>query len=225
MNDAVVDVKEDRLLTMFTYKNKTYLTKQTFNLTTYQNYVELKSGLALTLDTRADAIPTSIVMKKLAPGSDEPVEVEFEKDVNVYLLTDDIKREINTTYIIELTYEDGVLTSKAATIKPFIYRDEENGLRWEVHIPKEAPTAKMNMDYFGKDNDRSVPAEGLYYVREGNYPFAFCLSGVSIDAFKDNILVRANERRAIDQFFPYFLEWSTSGGKKQKNWYLRPATN
>ena len=223
MNDAVVEVKEDRVLTMFTYNNRTFMTKQTFNLTTYQNYVVLTSGLALTLETRSDAQPTSIVMKKIPAGSTEAVEANFIKDGNVYLLTDDIKGELHTTYILELTYEGGIQDSKAAKIKPFIYRDEDNDKRWEVHIPMEAPTAKMNTSYFGTQDDKSDPENKLYYVRNGNYPFAFYLSGVSIDAFKDNILLRANEKKAIDVFFPEFIEWSTSKGAKNKDWYLHPV--
>lgn len=223
MNDAVVEVKEDRVLTMFTYNNRTFMTKQTFNLTTYQNYVVLTSGLALTLETRSDAQPTSIVMKKIPAGSTEAVEANFIKDGNVYLLTDDIKGELHTTYILELTYEGGIQDSKAAKIKPFIYRDEDNDKRWEVHIPMEAPTAKMNTSYFGTQDDKSDPENKLYYVRNGNYPFAFYLSGVSIDAFKDNILLHANEKKAIDVFFPEFIEWSTSKGAKNKDWYLHPV--
>ena len=223
MNDAVVGVKEDRVLTLFTYKNRTFMTKQIFSLYTDQNFVTKKSGLALTLDTKSDAVPSSITMKKILPGKTEAVEANFVKDGNVYLLTDDIKRELHTTYILELSYESGIQDIKAAKIKPFIYREEEDNKRWEVHIPMEAPTDKMNMTYFGKDSDMSDPENGLYYVGEGSYPFAFYLSGVSIDAFKDNILNRENEKKAIDVFFPGFLEWSTSNGKNNKDWYLHPV--
>ena len=82
----------------------------------------------------------------------------------------------------------------------------------------EAPTEKMNTSYFGMFSDMSEPEQGLYYVGSGNYPFAFYLSGVSIDAFKDNILLRANEQKAIDEFFPKFIEC-----KKCKDWYLHPV--
>lgn len=223
MNDALVEVKEDRVLTMFTIKNKTFLTKQTFNLTTYQNRVTEKSGLALTLETDKEYPPTDIKMKKILRGEEEAVEANFIKDGNVYLLTDDIKDEINTTYILELTYQGGVQDTKSAKIKPFIYRDEENGKRWEVHIPMEAPTAKMNTSYFGTESDRSNPSEKLYFVGEGNYPFAFQLKGVGIDVFENTILLRDNEKKAIDVFFPDFLEWSKSKGENKKDWYLNPV--
>ena len=87
----------------------------------------------------------------------------------------------------------------------------------------EAPTAKMNLSYFGQHDDRSVPNDKLYYVRKGNYPFAFYLKGVNIDAFKDNILMYSNEKKAIDKFFLDFIEWSTSKGTKKKDWYKHPV--
>ena len=223
MNDAVVDVVEDRVLTMFKYKNKTFLTKQIFKFTTDQNYVEKKSGLAVTLESMSDALPTTVEMKKILPGKTEPVQANFTKDGDVYLLTDDIKKELGTTYILELTYEGGIQEdTKAGKVKPFIYRNEEGDKRWEVHIVKEAPTAKMNMSYFGTEDDKSDPSQKKYYVGAGDYPFAFKLAGVGIDAFKDNILKLENERKRIDEFFPKFIGWSTSNGTKNKDWYLHP---
>ncbi len=86
----------------------------------------------------------------------------------------------------------------------------------------EAPTANMNTSYFGKGDDRSNPANGLYFVRQGNYPFGFYLKGADISAFEETILKRENESIPIDQFFPGFLDWSISGGTTNQDWYLRP---
>jgi LruC domain-containing protein len=223
MNDAVVDVKEDRVWSMFKYKNTAFITKQIFKFTTDQNYVTKASGLAVTLETKNDGQPTSIEMKKILPGSEEPVAANFTKDGNVYLLTGDITRELHTTYILELTFEGGITEGNAAKIKPFIYRNVADSKRWEVHIPMEAPTAKMDVSFFGKDSDRSDISQKKYYVGEGDYPFAFRLAGVGIDVFKNTILKRDNESKAIDVFFPEFIEWSTSNGKKKKDWYLHPV--
>ena len=106
--------------------------------------------------------------------------------------------------------------------KPFIYRDEENGKRWEVHIPYEKPTSKMNMDYFGKEDDSSNPSKGEYYVRNGVYPFAFYLSGAKADHFTGTILDSSHENRPISEFYPYFISWSSSKGTKDEDWYLKP---
>ena len=96
-------------------------------------------------------------MKKMAAGSTVAEVASFTKEGNVYYLTDDIKGEIGTTYILELTYGSALSSSsQMASIQPFIYRSKGDK-NWEVHIPMEAPTAKMNKDYFGKDDDCSDP--------------------------------------------------------------------
>ena len=215
LNDAVIDAKHEK-----EFNTKGKIIKETFYLTTYQNYVELTSGLGLTLNTKVN--PQTIVMKKIVNGSTEAETATFRKDGNnVYYLTDDIKKEIGTTYILELTYGTALSSSaQMASIKPFIYRSE--GIQnWEVHIPMEAPTAKMNTSYFGKNDDCSDPSKGLYFVRQGNYPFGFYLKGADIRAFKETILKRENESIPIDEFFPGFLDWSTSGGATNQDWYIK----
>lgn len=215
MNDAVVDFSQ-----VWTWKTPNIATtspkiyKETVNLTTYQNYVTLKSGLAVTINNKVE--PTSVKMKAIK-GADVK-DVTFEKDGDTYLLTEDIMGTIGTQFVIEFEYEDGITEKQKSTVKPFIYRNESVG-RWEVHIPFEAPTSKMITSYFGTGDDLSVPAEGKYYVRDGNYPFAFFLSGVTIEPFKNTILLRANESKPINDLYPKFLKWSTSKGKENKDWY------
>ena len=214
LNDALVNVKHEK-----EFNDKGKIIKETFYLTTYQNYVELTSGLALTLDTKTT--PQSIAMKKIVKGSEVAEDASFTKDGNVYYLTADFKGELSTTYILEITYQNPLGSSAdMASVKPFLYRSEGDK-NWEVHIPMEAPTAKMNTSYFGTEDDCSDSSKGLYFVREGNYPFAFYLSGVNISVFENTILKRENESKRIDELFPDFLEWSTSKGTKNQNWYLR----
>ena len=218
LNDVVVNAKHEK---EFTLKDKEcVITKKIFYLTTYQNYVELTSGLALTLNTKGTL--KSIAMKKIAPESTDIVELSFEKDGDVYYLTNDVKGKIGTTYILELTYETPLSSSgQLASIKPFIYRAEEDNKNWEVHIPMEAPTSKMDFNYFGKYDDCSNPDAGLYFVRSGDYPFAFYLKGANISVFEETILKHENESKPIDVFFPNFIEWSTSGGTKHQDWYIK----
>ena len=215
LNDAVINAKHEK-----EFNNKGKIVKETFFLTTYQNYVELTSGLALTLDTKVT--PKNVAMKKITPESTDAEVTSFTQYGNVYYLTDDIKNEIGTTYVLELTYTNPLESSSLmASIQPFIYRSEGN-LNWEVHIPMEAPTVKMNTGYFGKDDDSSELIHQKYYVRQGDYPFAFYLKNADISVFKETILMRENESIPIDQFFPGFLDWSTSGGTTNQDWYLRP---
>ena len=212
LNDAVVNAKHEK-----EFDTSGKIIKETFYLTTYQNFVELTSGLGLKLNTQVN--PT-IATKKIPNGSTEAEAATFTKEGNVYYLTDDIKAEIGTTYIIELTYGSALSSSQMASIQPFIYRSE-GAQNWEVHIPMEAPTSKMNTSYFGQNDDCSDPSKGLYFVRQGNYPFAFYLKGANIDVFKETILKRENESKPINELFPRFLDWSTSGGTTNQDWYIK----
>ena len=223
MNDVVLEVKDVKEFWKKSNEKNYKIFKQSFEMTTYQNYVTKTSGLAVTLDTKTN--PSSIAMKKVDPKSpNDTVDVTFTKEGNVYFLTEDVKGEINSTYILELTYNNGISDmTKLAAVKPFIFRNEDDNKRWEVHIPFEAPTAKMNTSYFGTKDDRSVPEEGKYFVRDSDYPFAFFLAGVTIDSFKNTILLRKNEKAPISQLYPEFLLWSTSKGEQNPDWYLHPA--
>ena len=214
MNDVMVYLENER---SFSGNN---VSKQVFSLTTYQNYVTLTSGLALKLVTKST--PSSVVMKKKAKGSNTATEVNFVKEGNYYYLTEDITGELGSTYILEVNYSTAVALDKSASVQPFLYREESDGKLWEVHIPGEAPTSKMNTSYFGQGDDSSNPSTGKYFVRSGDYPFAFYMDNARIEYFED-ILKRENESLPIDTFFPDFIGWSTSHGKQNQDWYLHPA--
>lgn len=221
LNDAVVDFSQIWTWNTPDVENvDSKIFRESVNLTTYQNYVTLKSGLAVLIDNKVT--PTSIKMKTIKGADVREVAFETEEEANgkVYLLTEDIKANLGTQYIIEFEYKDGITNKQKSIVKPFIYRNEGGG-RWEVHLPYEAPTSKMITSYFSApgSDDLSDPAKGIYYVREGDYPFAFFLSGVTIDSFKSTLLARENESIRINDLYSGFLEWSVSKGKKQKYWY------
>ena len=223
MNDAVVDFSQ-----VWHWKTQDVnvpqkIYKEVINLTTYQNYVTLKSGLAVTIKNQVK--PSSVKMKTIKGADVKEVTftTETEEDGStVYLLTDDITGTLGTQFVIEFEYSDWIKENqKTKVIKPFIYRTEGDGRRWEVHVPFEAPTSKMNTSYFGTVDDLSVPSEGKYYIGDGKsiYPFAYFLSGVTVEKFKNTILLRENEKTPISTLYPKFLGWSTSKGSKNKDWY------
>lgn len=221
MNDAVLDYKREFYWKTPDMKNVPMkIFKETIKLTTYQNYVTLTSGLAVTINGSS---PNKVTMKTVSGGKTNTA--NFAKEGNTYFLTDDITGTIGTTFVLELQYDNGIADGSQSTIEPFIYRTEEaddkGKSRWEVHLPFYAPTSKMKTSYFGTGDDCSDPSKGLYYVRSGDYPFAFFLSGVTIEPFKSTILLRANEKKPISDLYPKFLEWSTSKGEKNSDWYLK----
>ena len=221
LNDAVIEVTHEKAYSVTTGGTDYKINQEVFSLTTYQNFVTLKSGLALTLETK-EAV-SDIKMKKIAPESNDTVEAAFTVDGKTYLLTEDISAELGTTYILEVNYKRGFTKlTNTAVIKPFLYRPEENNKRWEVHIPFEAPTNRMNTTYFGTEDDKSVPAEGKYFVRYSDFPFAFYLDGVSIASFQNTLLNREYERVMINNLYPTFLRWVRSNGAECADWYLHP---
>ena len=215
LNDCVVGFKHAKKFEKKFDETEFKVIKETFSLTTYQNFVTLKSGLALTLNTQAE--PTSVVMKKVKGGVES--KVNFTKDGDKeYLLTEDITGELGTEYLLELYYEGGISDEQTASVKPFIFRNQDNGKRWEVHIVGEAPTSKMDTSLFGTEDDLSDPAQGKYFVREGNYPFAFYLNNATVSDIA-RILDRANESKSIDQLFSGYMNWVNTGGDADSKWY------
>lgn len=222
MNDIMVDCKHELY-----YNQSGKVLKEAYDLTTYQNVVADITGLALRLKTKVT--PSSIVMKKKSAGSNNATSVTFAKDdqeKNVYYLTDNITREINSTYILELTYSTAQTVSKLAEIEPFIYGTRTNkqgeDTRWEVHLPGYGPTSKMDMSYFRTRDDFSVYHDGGWYKSNCEYPFGFYLDKATIEDFFNTILDPANESKPISEFYPGFIPWSQSKGKTNADWYLHP---
>ena len=147
-------------------------------------------------------------------------------------MTDDITKGENkatgegVTWVFEVTYTKAINKGQT-TIRPFLWRKLENGKQLEVHLPWNEPTKKVDTTLFGTLADRSNPStkrsngQKMYYVGSGEFPFAFYLEGVNIDVFKNTILKAENESKRIDTFFPQFLDWSISEGKRNSDWYLK----
>ena len=221
MNDVVIDEKHE------IYYENGKVKKEIIKLTTYQNYVADQSGLALRLNTKVN--PSSIEMKKIAPGKTDAETITFSldpKENGLYYLTDDIRSDLNSTYIFELTYAKAQELSKLAEIEPFIYgiRENKDGehTRWEVHLPGYGPTEHMDMSYFRTHDDFSVYHPGGWYKSNSDYPFAFYLNSATAEDFFDTILNPANESVPISQFYPGFIPWSKSKGATNADWYLHP---
>ncbi len=222
MNDIMVDCKHEMFF------SDSYVKKEIYNLTTYQNIVADKSGLAVKMTYTKR--PSSIVMKKVKPNSKDTTVVTFPEYYNlkdIYALTEDVKSEINTTYILELTYSDAQPIKNLVEIEPFIYGIRENKdeelTQWEVHLPNKKPTSVMDLSYFCTHQDASNFSKGKFFVSSNEYPFAFYLANAKAENFFNTTLVRANESKSISSFYPKFLNWATSKGAEDADWYLYPA--
>lgn len=196
---------------------------ETFLLKTFPNSTTgLENGLAVTLEGPAATAELSCwTLSPATAHNPNPVfeKAEFRREGDVLLLTDNVKQLAGSTYKITVTHSTPA--NKSSLCKPFIFRNKaQEGKRWELHLPFEAPSAGVDMSYFGQSDDRSVPEKGVYYVRELMYPFAFFLSGATENDLTP-LLDPANEKVAIDVLFPDYKEWALSQGTTNKDWYKK----
>lgn len=196
--------------------------EESFLLTTFANYAGNDNGIAVTLGGAAAS--AELEMNVLVKGETEYRKAEFTRDADVLLLSDNVKTQLGATYKITAKYSSPVDESQAGSVKPFIYRTNRSGVsegnRWEVHLPYEAPTSKIEASFFGQGDDRSIPRKGIYYVRADSYPFAFFLAGANESDIAP-LLDLKNEKTPIDQLYPGYIGWVTSNGKENTDWYKR----
>lgn len=217
MNDVLVKSSYEKTFGEKGVYGESFLYKTFPNSTT-----GLENGLAVTLE--GPAASASIECYVMSPSSalnptPEFEKTEFRREGNVLFLTTNVKQGAGSIYKITANYPSPV--AEGSVCKPFIFRQKDgNDKRWELHLPFEAPTAGVDMSYFGQSDDRSVPEEGVYYVRELKYPFAFFLSGAT-ESDVSPLLDPANEKVAIDVLFPDYEEWALSQGAKNKDWYKK----
>lgn len=216
MNDVVVDF--DHELQFKSGKVK----KEVFSLTSYQNTVTLKDGLAFKMTPKVSSDKYTILLQRLAPGETEPKRAYFFKqDGDLYYIWDDVKEQLGYTYIFSVVYYTPQPMTDLVEFEPFIWRELDNGKHWEMHLPFCKPTKNADTSLFGTKDDKSVPSEGIYYVRNSVYPFAFYLANAKAADFMETIL-KEGENKPISTFYPEFLEWSTSNGIQNPDWYLHP---
>jgi LruC domain-containing protein/uncharacterized repeat protein (TIGR01451 family) len=95
-----------------------------------------------------------------------------------------------------------------ANFNPFLIVNKVRGV--EVHLPNYAPTSLVNQTLFGSADDKSVPANGIYYKTANNLPWAI------------NIIEKFDwpkEKVDIISVHLHFAQWATSGGVLFPDWY------
>lgn len=81
----------------------------------------------------------------------------------------------------------------------------------EVHLPDRVPSSKMDVSWFGKADDTSLPAEGRYYRNKNNLPW-----GINVA----NSTLYMQEKQDISTGYLHFIEWAQSNGLSYTDWYL-----
>ena len=213
MNDVIVRYSYGK-----TFDKENYIYSESFTFKTFQNFAGNNNGLAFRIPGARNAESATCYIRKAGEKDFSETNFTYEKDDNVYLLTENVKENMGAEYKVTMKYASPILTPSEA--QPFIFKNGADGKRWEVHIPKEKPTSKMDTSYFKQSDDASNTEQGIYYVREGNYPFAFFLSGANENDIS-KLLDSANEKKAIDLLYTGYIGWVTSNGKENQNWYKK----
>lgn len=217
LNDVMVRADYQKTIGLNDNHDKIY--KESFIFQTFQNVASNLNGVAFRVDGADQDNVKSRTFEISTNGTDyeEATSISYEGD-NVYILTDNVKSNLGATYRVTVEYNTPINTESEAV--PFIFRPSEcdTDKRWEMHIVNDKPTSKMDESYFGKEDDASNSASGPYYVRDGNYPFGFFLSGAN-EKNLSKMLDPANESKRIDELYPGYSSWVESGGLSNSDWY------
>lgn len=219
---AAKDYDMNDVIAQYTYQ-KTFdvdnkIIKESFTFKTFENWAVFKNGLGFALGNVGTVAPKDSIRyngdKKFAP-------IKFtHEDENVVILTNNVKDNINAEYKVSFDYTQKPKNEKEASVNPFIFRESKNNLRREIHCPMQRPTAKADMSFFGQMDDCSSPEYGKYYVadKDNIYPFAFFLNNATVEDIAP-LLDKANEKIAISELYPGFIDWAKFG--KNPDWYKK----
>jgi len=139
-----------------------------------------------------------------------PNGLETGQDKAVIIVMDNANDNLFTTLNLNIKFSDPLDATLVGTppYNPFIFINKDRSR--EVHMVNMPPTDKMNMSYFGQQDDRSVPAQGIYYRTNTKLPWSINV----LDIFQI-----PNEGIAINQGYLNFNSWAESGGTLYSDWY------
>ena len=213
MNDVVVRYNYGK-----TFDIKSNIYAETFTFKVFANIATNNNGLAFKLNTKGAVESATYSIRKAGAKDFTGATLQYEAADNVYILTDNVKNNMEGEYKITVNYSSPI--TEQSSVQPFIFKNEKDNKRWEVHIPKEKPTSKVIESYFGMQDDASKPEQGIYYVRKGAFPFAIYLSGAN-EQDLSKLLLRENESKAIDLLYDGYKGWVESDGKSNQDWYKK----
>ena len=217
MNDVMTKSTYTKLVDS---KNKIY--EQSYTFKTYGNYATLTNGLAVRLDGVSTTDKLEFYVKAVGDEDFSALETTYDATDRVVVLTNDVNTNKGAEYKVKVIHaENSPVEKETIDAEPFIFRAEESGdavAWWEVHLTGYKPTSKMNFGYFNTGDDCSQPDKDIYYVRSGEYPFAFFLAGAT-ETDLSKMLDPNNESVAIDKLYSGYSGWVTSNGATNTDWY------
>lgn len=217
MNDVMTKSTYTKLVDS---KNKIYEESYTFK--TYGNYATLTNGLAVRLDGVSTTDNLEFYVKAVGDEDFSALKTTYDATDRVVVLTNDVNTNKGAEYKVKVIHaENSPVEKETIDAEPFIFRAEESGdavAWWEVHLTGYKPTSKMNFGYFNTGDDCSQPNKDIFYVRSGEYPFAFFLAGAT-ETDLSKMLDPNNESVAINKLYSGYSGWVTGNGTTNTDWY------
>lgn len=217
MNDVMTKSTYTKLVDS---KNKIYEESYTFK--TYGNYATLVSGLAVRLDGVSSTDKLEFYVKSADEEEFSVLNTTYDTNDKVVVLTNDVNNNKGAEYKVKVIHaEKSPVKKQTIEAEPFIFRAENSSdavAWWEVHLTGYKPTSKMNFGYFNTGDDCSQPDKDIFYVRKGNYPFAFFLAGATDEDLKP-MLDPDNESTPINELYSGYSDWVTNNGTTNTDWY------
>ena len=90
------------------------------------------------------------------------------------------------------------------------------GRAYEIHLPDKAPTEAFRTDFFGRQDDRSEPQNGRYFVSENGMPWAINV-GVEMQY--------SLEYMDVIYAYPLFSSFIANEGLVDADWYILENAN
>ena len=217
MNDVMTKSTYTKLVDS---KNNIYEESYTFK--TYGNYATLTNGLAVRLDGVSTTDKLEFYVKAVGDEDFSALETTYDATDRVVVLTNDVNTNKGAEYKVKVIHaENSPVEKETIEAEPFIFRAENSSdavAWWEVHLTGYKPTSKMNFGYFNTGDDCSQPDKDIFYVRKGNYPFAFFLAGATDEDLKP-MLDPDNESTPINELYSGYSDWVTNNGTTNTDWY------
>ena len=217
MNDVMTKSTYTKLVDS---ENNIYEESYTFK--TYGNYATLVSGLAVRLDGVSATDKLEFYVKSADEEEFSVLNTTYDTNDKVVVLANDVNNNKGAEYKVKVIHaEESPVEKQTIEAEPFIFRAENSSdavAWWEVHLTGYKPTSKMNFGYFNTGDDCSQPDKDIYYVRSGEYPFAFFLAGAT-ETDLSKMLDPNNESVAINKLYSGYSGWVTSNGTTNTDWY------
>lgn len=145
------------------------------------------------------------MFNKLPAGSSNVNTFSVSEKFSADTITVEVKFQPNTVSFSSLG---------SGKFNPYLIADQKRDK--EIHLPDRAPSAKMNLNYFGQGHDNSNVGSGKYFKTKNNLPWALNIA-VSVPYPQEMV--------DITSAYLNFIKWATSGGSTNSNWYLDDTGN